>query len=353
MPIRVGLVGCGKIAQLMHLPFLEELEDFTIEHVCDVSPGTLAHVADRYHVAKRTTDFQTLVADPDLDAILVCTYDHGEVVRAALLAGKHVLVEKPLAFTVEEAEELVALATERNLVAMIGYMKNYDPGFEYGAELIRKIGKPKSITVHDFAGRFDKAGSLYSWAKVDDVPAEVFKAGEQSRLAAVEASLGDHAGLADLYMKLLMLGSHDLAAMRSLFGNPLGVSYARQVGDGQVTAVLDFPDGVPCVVEIGIGAKYEWWDQWIAVYGHTDMVRIEFSHPYVRYAPTVVIAKEAAGDAPCEKIIPVSNDEAFRREWLHFADCIRNGIAPRTPIAEGLEDLKLARSIIETITLTA
>lgn len=345
--IGVGVIGCGEIAQLMHLPFIHELPELRIAALCDISPGTVEALGAHYAVASRTTDYRALLADPAVDAVVVCTYDHAEIVAAALAAGKHVLVEKPLAFTPEEARPLVAQAAASGLVAMVGYMKLFDPGYEAGLARIAAMGTPRAVRVHDFAGRFDRYGALYDQIRVDDVAPARLAAGRAAVAARIDAALGaDHAGYRDLYLMLLQLGSHDLAVLRGAFGTPLRVSYAQPVGAMHLLAVLELPGGTPCVLEIGVGASYEWWDEYLSVHGDTQELRIEFPNPYVRYAPTVLRLREASDGSAAERVVPVSNDSAFRREWQHFAACIRTGAAPRTPLADGLRDLELAMSII-------
>ena len=61
-PIRVGVIGCGEIAQVMHLPLLHELAEFSISGLCDLSPSTVEHLGDRYAVGFRTTDYNELLA---------------------------------------------------------------------------------------------------------------------------------------------------------------------------------------------------------------------------------------------------------------------------------------------------
>jgi predicted dehydrogenase len=303
-------------------------------------------VADLYRVAGRYTDYRELLADPLVDAVAICTFDHASVVAEALAAGKHVLVEKPLAFTAEEAAPLVQAAAERGVVAMVGYMKRYDRAFELALKRISEMGKPRSIQIHDFAGRFDRYGQLYEQIRVDDVSnhGTASKAAIRNR---IETSLGSsHARYAPLLQTFLMLGSHDLSVLRGAFGAPERVAFARPVGDGQLLAILDYPDNVPCILEIGIGTQYEWWDEYLSVHGDREELRLEFAHPYVRYLPSTIRIREAVAGSPSERIIPVSSEEPFRLQWMHFADCIRNGVKLRTPLSEGLSDIELAREII-------
>jgi predicted dehydrogenase len=349
-PIGVGVVGCGEIAQLMHLPLLHELDEFTIAGLCDLSPGALERLGSRYGVAMRTRDFRELLADAEVDAVAVCTYDHAPVVAAALAARKHVLVEKPLAFTPAEARPLVEAARDAGVVALVGYMKLYDAAVERAAARVATLEGLRALHVHDFAGRFDRYGELYTQVRPDDVPPALLAAARGEVDGRIADALGpEHAGYAGLYTLLLMLGSHDLAVLRAVAGTPEGVAYARARGDEQLLAVLDYPGGIPCTVEIGIGTAYEWWDEWLAAYGVREELRIEFPNPYVRYAPTVLRIREADGTSAAERIVPVSFESPFRREWLHFADCIRTGAAPRTPLAGGVADLELACAIVAAL----
>jgi predicted dehydrogenase len=347
--ISVGVIGCGEIAQLMHLPYIHELPSFRVAALCDTSPGTLAKVGAQYGVGALYTDYRDLLANRDVDAVAICNYDHGAIVGDALAAGKHLIVEKPLVFTPEEARPLVKQAEKTGLVALVGYMKLFDPGYEIGLERIAAIGKPKSIHVHDFAGRFDRYQQLYTRHRVVDAPSEVFAADRAAVGRRVEAALGpNHRGYRDLYMLLLMLGSHDLAVLRGAFGSPQRVAFARPVGSAQLLAALDYPNDVPCVLDIGV-AHYEWWDEWLHVHGDRDEVRIEFQNPYWRHASALVRLREALVDGPSERVIPGVPDTSFRREWKHFADCILEKKEPRTPLAGGLADLDLAVALIHAM----
>ncbi len=347
--IGVGVIGCGEIAQLMHLPYIQELPAFRLAALCDISEGVLKKLGAQYGVDALYADYQALLADPGVDAVVVCTYDHGPIVAAALAAGKHVLVEKPLAFTPEEARPLVEQAEASGLVAMVGYMKLYDPGYEIGLEKLKAIGKPRSIHVHDFAGRFDTYGALYTQVKATDIPADVMATARAAAATSIETALGaDHAGYVGLYLMLLMLGSHDLAVLRGAFGSEGRVRYAQPIGDDQLLAVLEFEGGVPCTLDIGV-AKYEWWDEFLHVHGNTDEVRVQFQNPYWRHASAVVTLREAAESGASERVLPGVPDTAFRREWKHFADCILNGTPTRTPLSGGLADLDLAVAIIKAM----
>lgn len=346
-PIRIGLIGTGKIAQMMHLPFIEELPEFVCTAVSDISAGTMNAVADRFGIPRRHATNEALIDDPEVDAVLVCNFDHPEVTERAIRAGKHVLVEKPLAFTFAEAERLAALAGTSGVTAMVGYMKLYDAGIDAAADALAALGRLRTVHVHDFAGRFDLADTLYRLERADDVPPEALLAGRRAVEAKVAAELGEsHAGYRDLMIRMLMIGSHDLAVMRHLLGRPERVAYARPVTDFQTLAVLDYPGGLPVVLELGIGAQYNHWDESLTAYGDRAELRVDFTHPYHRYGATLLRQRGGDGDCPVETVTAASNEPAFKRELRDFAACIREGHAVRSTLSGAADDVRLARDII-------
>lgn len=130
-PVRLGVIGCGRIAQAAHLPAIAKTDAVALEAVSDPSPALADGVGARYGVRAFTSTDALL--ETDVEAVLIATPDrfHHELGRAALEAGKHVLMEKPLAATVAEAEDLAALATASGLRLQTGAMKRHDPGIAF------------------------------------------------------------------------------------------------------------------------------------------------------------------------------------------------------------------------------
>lgn len=114
-PIRIGIVGCGSVMRGSYMPLIERLAArgwVTVTAACDVDAAKRARARDRFGIARVTAAYEDIVAAEDVDLVLVLTSmpAHGPITRAALEAGKHVLVEKPMAVTLEEAREILALA---------------------------------------------------------------------------------------------------------------------------------------------------------------------------------------------------------------------------------------------------
>src|SRR5688572_10849822 len=135
-PLRMGIIGCGAIAQVMHLPYMRDYDDlFQIVALADTHRPTLDAVADHYHVANRYTDWRELLARDDIEAVgLFHANSHHNTTIAALDAGKHVFVEKPLAWNLREVREVAEHARQSDRVVQVAYHKLYDPAFAYAKE---------------------------------------------------------------------------------------------------------------------------------------------------------------------------------------------------------------------------
>src|SRR5690242_5370932 len=109
--LRVGVIGCGLIAQVMHLNYLRELDDrFEIAALCDLSEEARGFAGREYGVAEQFASWQELIQRP-LDAVIVLTSgSHAPIAIAAAAVGLHVLVEKPMCFSVVEAQQMIAAA---------------------------------------------------------------------------------------------------------------------------------------------------------------------------------------------------------------------------------------------------
>ncbi|GMR14043.1 MAG: Gfo/Idh/MocA family oxidoreductase [Gemmatimonadota bacterium] len=120
-PVRVGIIGTGAISQIVHLPILTERPDVTVAGVCDIDQPKAEAIAERFGVANVVMD-EGIITDPDVDAVIICTptHQHERLAVAALEAGKHVLVERPVALTAEATENVVNAARESGRFLMVG-----------------------------------------------------------------------------------------------------------------------------------------------------------------------------------------------------------------------------------------
>lgn len=137
--LRVGILGCGPIAQFAHLESVQKARNASLYAICDVADDLVNRLAAYYQPEKVFLDFEEMLADPKLDAVIIATSDawHIPLARMALNADKHVLVEKPLSPSLDEALELNKLLDNSKLVLQVAHMKRFDPGIEFAHEFIR------------------------------------------------------------------------------------------------------------------------------------------------------------------------------------------------------------------------
>jgi predicted dehydrogenase len=140
----VGLAGLGYWGPNLARN-LDEHPNVRLTWICDRDEAALERMASRFPEARHTTRFEDLLEDESLQAVAIATpvVTHFELAREALLAGKHVFVEKPLALSSTLGEQLVALAEERGLVLMPGHLLLYHPG----------VGKLKDLVASGDLGR--------------------------------------------------------------------------------------------------------------------------------------------------------------------------------------------------------
>ncbi len=128
-PIKVGIIGVGGIAQIAHLPILKQMDDVEVRIVCDYDRQKAGWVADRFQVPEFYRDPAIVIGQADLDAVLVLTPTHAHMAlaTAALRAGKHVLVEKPMARNAKESKRMVAAAQESDCHLMVAMNHRFRP----------------------------------------------------------------------------------------------------------------------------------------------------------------------------------------------------------------------------------
>jgi predicted dehydrogenase len=134
--INIGVVGCGYWGP-KHIRVCHELRDVTLASVCDIDEQRLQPVQNQYPVVQATTDYKEFL-NSNLDAIIIATpvNTHFQLAKAALLNNKHVLIEKPMTATSQEALELINLADKKNLVLMAGHTYEYHPAVDFLRELV-------------------------------------------------------------------------------------------------------------------------------------------------------------------------------------------------------------------------
>jgi predicted dehydrogenase len=345
--IRVALVGAGLVGQAGHaFTLADDQARFELVAVVDPSPSARSAVAQRFgaaHACATLTDAVRL----GLDAVVVAVPDpaHLPVCLEALAAGLHVFCEKPLAQSVEDAEQLIAARGDR--VLQVGYMKLYDPAVERLVELLGG-SEPVYLSVEvndpDQAPFVDHLGLFVA----RDVPASLVEQARATNAQAVAGALGRpptaHETRAfEAYLSALVhdvsLAHHILAAAG--VEPPLPVKDAGWFDDGRgVSLTWALPGGGEAhLTHLNLPGVNDYTER-VAVFCRDVVLELTFPSPYLRHHPARLVEKRSVPGGPAGLVVTehrVSYEEAFRSELRAFHASVTTGAAVRAD-AEGARD---------------
>jgi len=356
--LKIGVIGCGAIAQIQHLPHLRELDaEFEIGGLADLSPKLLEAVGTEYGVPRerRFLDYHDLVRS-DIDGVIVCpSVSHAPPTIAAAEYGKHVFVEKPMCTTVREAEAMVAAADKAGVLLMVAYMKRHEPAYRFAQERVQAMTDVRFIQVNHLHPDNRLHTSEFKVHRFDDIPGQAIAEwrSEQATLVAEALHFADPRAVPERIARAynLILGSmiHDIGNLHGLFGPPKRVLSAEIWLDGRaVSTVLDHGSdrrGVVSWVDLP-----DLWDfkETLEVYGSRERVLVSFPTGFSRGLPSYVTLHGMDADrTPWRKEFSW-HDNPFKLELQHFGQCIRTGQPPLTPGRDVIADIQLVGDIVRT-----
>lgn len=305
--IRYGIIGLGFFGE-KHAEVLSTMPDVELRAVSTRRPDRLKEIAERFHVSRRYTDYRDLLADPEIDAVSVVTHvdDHRDIVIAALQAGKHVFLEKPMATTPEDCDAIIAALKPANSKFMVGHICRFDTRAALAKKAIDN-------------GRIGRIVSMHA---ARNLPAAV------------------GAGVLDKISPLMGDGIHDTDLMLWFTGQKIKTVYAQNawIRDFKYPdigwAMYRFEDGAIGVIEtvwhlpdntpFSIDARMEIIGTEGAIYidcgnsGLTINDKQGLSKPDTRYWPELFGGRVGA----------------LRDELSYFVECLRHGSTPSIISAE-------------------
>ena len=320
--LRIGVLGCGPIAQFAHFESCTKARNADLFAICDVAEDLVERMACTHEPARTYTDYDRMLADPDVEAVIVATADafHAAACERALDAGKHVLVEKPLAPTVEEAEAVAAAVRRSGRVLQVGHMKRFDPGLQAARDFIAgEMG-----TMLAFKGWY--CDSTHRYTNTDAVqPLPV--ASRMSR----RPPENPRADLRRYYM--LAHGSHLVDTARFLAGPIESVEARIRQAFGAYCWFVDvaFASGALGHLDLTVAVRMD-WHEGVQIYGEHGSVLARTFNPWYFRSSEVDIFSER--DATYRR--PLGADgHSYRRQVEGFAEAV----LARTPTrGAGIDD---------------
>lgn len=318
-PIAIGVVGCGYWGPNLVRNF-RSIPNCRLKTMCDANEERLKHLRSLYPDVVGETKFDSLLADPEIDAIVVATpvRFHYPMAKACLLAGKHVLIEKPMARSTAECRELIALAREKGLVLMVGHTFLYSAAVRKICEVVRDhdIGDIRYISARRLnLGLFQKDINV-AWDLAPHDISIILRVMNELPLS-VNCTGAAHItkGIEDVTSMTLNFSNSRSAIIHSSWHDPRKVREMTFVGSKRMIVYDD----------IAAQEKIKVFDARVERPPHYDTFA-EFHYAY-HY-----------GDIYCPYI---KQDEPLKTECLHFIECIEQGKLPISSGENGLEVVQI------------
>jgi predicted dehydrogenase len=348
--LRVGVIGCGVIAQVMHLQHLNELDDlYELAALCDLSESVLDACSQRFGPAATYTDADAMLSDQQLDVVMVLTAgSHARHAIAAADAGCHVFVEKPMCYGLDEGRDMLEAVRRAGVRLMVGTHKRYDPAYE---RLLEHLPLPELPFVQSttLQAPWQPHVHAYPIAYPEVTPPALERLRAEDEQLLVDAyPEGTPEERYNYRWTLLDDLVHELNMLRGAIGEPDRVDFAA-VSRTVTLISLTFGD-TTChmswlFAEDGM-ARYK---QELAFVGMDRRLILSLPSPYLRAMPSQFAIEGGTKDSPhaWRTVETLSYEEAFRRELVEFEAAIREGREPLTNTIDGLRDVALCAAIAD------
>ncbi len=335
--LRVGVLGCGPIAQAAHFESCLKARNATLFAICDVADDLRERMAEAHSPERSYSDYDVMLSDPDVEAIVIAVSDpfHVSTAIRALEAGKHVLCEKPLGESVEDAERL-KLAVERSgLVFQVGHMKRFDPGIQSARDFIQNEMGPL------VALKAWYCDSTHRYLVTDAVQPAIVRSGKARKPA------GDpKAHLARYYM--LAHGSHLVDTARFLGGEIDEVQARLSHRGGMHCWFVDvaFADGALGHLDLTVAVRMD-WHEGFQIYGENGSVLGQTFNPWLYKSSNVEIFRER--DGSYHRTLG-ADAHFYRRQLEAFADVILDGAGMSgADVADGVASVRAMVAIGQSV----
>lgn len=354
--ISVIVVGAGLISQAMHLPHLSRLDErFRIAALVDPSATVRERLAARYAIAHTFARHDQALNSVQADAVLIASpsASHAAITVDALQAGLHVLVEKPLCITVQDADAIIAARDRAGRVVQVAYNNRYDRAYE---RLLDELPEAPtglryvSVVIHD--PELDPYFGAEDLARGSDVDPGLLAAGAADEAEQVRHAVGDGSAAAVHGFSGGFLGSlvHEINMVHGMLER-MGEPLPAPVIDGDWwTAGPQLGQGLTGSARLSSGARWDnaWiqllgmsdFDERIALYFDDEVKTLTIPSPWLRQAPSVYTSARAHDGGRATTTFE-SYDEAYQRELVHFHDCVTAGAVCRTPPEQARLDIEV------------
>lgn len=342
--VNVGYVGCGFMAQKVHIPNLQAIPDCQVVAIAEVRQELGKQVQSRLGIPKLYADHQAMLQDPDIDAIAVSAAFslQGEIARDALLAGKHVFMEKPMAVSLRQADAVLDAERQSGKHVMVGYMKRFDAGNELVKTKLEAFKMSGALGVVTYARNHGFCGD---WIGGLDTPMD--RSAEPMPSAPTIGPEWLPAEFLKPYVDYLQQYTHNVNLLRWFLdaGDNVSVRTVDFDEDGYTGVVIFDMAGTRAVLESGRISHYR-WDEETQIYFQHGWVKASAPPLLLKQAPAEVEIYQAGEEQVFSRPIPQPAwTWSYKRELAHFIECVQTGAAFRASAADTRTDVRLFEDI--------
>jgi predicted dehydrogenase len=310
--LRLGILGCGPIAQFAHFEAARKARNVDLYAICDVADDLRERMAVLHQPTTTYNDYAALLADPQVEAVLIATADqfHVRLCQQALAAGKHVLVEKPLGVTVEECDALADQVRAGGRVFQVGHNRRFDPGITFARQMIdEEMGQRIGL-------KFWYCDSTERYTMTDNLqPVPLASAGARRPAGNPKADRRRYF--------MLTHGSHLVDTARFLGGEIAAVQarLAERAGTYCWFAAVEFADGSVGHLDLTIAIQGD-FEEGFRIYGEHGSLTGRV--PLTWYHKSSEVEYYSARDGQFRR--PLGADaHSYRRQLEGFAASILDG----------------------------
>ena len=349
-PIQIGVIGCGAVAQIQHIPNLKNLRDlFEIKIVCDKSKILASEVSNRFDIQNYTSDTDKLLSS-DIEAVLLCHSDPKiDEAIASFEAGKHVLIEKPICFSLQESDKLISAQQNASTVGMAAYMKAFDPAFDIVRQKVSTMRPLRFAQINHLHTNNSHHLNNFNLIQAKDIDSQQLKYAENRRIESALQAVGDvDKNTLDAFFRLSGSMIHDLYGARLLFGVPERVVSTTIWNKGWgIHTVLQYPDGFVCAATWVELSNIKEFKETLEVSNDNERLLLSYPTGFSRgILSTLEIQHLSKDESPIRSYPDIEWTSPFERELIHFHQCITNETELITPLNETKHDTKLIIDII-------
>ncbi|GBF34277.1 myo-inositol 2-dehydrogenase [Desulfocucumis palustris] len=329
--VGIGIVGAGRMGQLHAVNFAGHTAKSRVVAVADENPELAGRLAGQYGAAA-FGKYQDLIEDDRVDALCICTpvFTHKEISLAALAAGKHVLCEKPLALTLDDALAIHQAAEKAGVVFQVAFMRRFDEAFVTAKEKIKAgtIGRPVFVRS---TGRDPGLPPVPGWGSDPDACGDI----------SFELCSHD-------YDSIQWLLDSDIKSVFARAGILSSVEVAKSCGGKMINDTLvvtaEFENGALGSIDGLLNIKYG-YDARVEVVGDEGIIMIG----NVRHLDVITGKADKHMTYPAAPSFTDRFVHAYVTEARHFVDCILEGRKPVVGSLEGLKAVQVALAVNDSI----